>query len=98
MNLVMLENIKNKFVDLLFPKICQNCGDSFDKGISNILCQSCFVAIEFYEEPVCGHCGISLPMRAFEDAMLLRCKDCGDAPYFLDQVRAFGPYGGGLRI
>ncbi len=93
-----LEVIKTGVLDLLFPKSCQLCGESFKDGISNILCRSCFETMDFYEDPVCGHCGISLPVRAFEGAVLLRCKDCGDQPYFLDQVRAFGPYGGGLRI
>jgi ComF family protein len=96
--MLIVQNIKNQFIDFLFPKICQRCGESFDKGISNILCRSCFETMDSYVDPVCGHCGISLPLRAFEDAVLLRCADCGDGTYFLDQVRAFGPYGGGLRI
>jgi ComF family protein len=98
MKTVRLDDIKDQFLDLLFPKFCQLCGESFKDGISNILCRSCFESMDSYEDPVCGRCGISLPVRAFEDAVLLRCKDCGDQPCFLDQVRAFGPYGGGLRI
>jgi competence protein ComFC len=98
LNKVIAVNLKNKFIDLLFPKICAHCGESFEKGISNILCYPCFEAMDSYEDPLCGHCGISLPMGAFEDAVFLRCQDCGEGPYFLDQVRAFGPYGGGLRI
>ena len=84
--------------DLLFPKICQRCGEGFGEGLSNILCGACFDSISVYEDPLCGHCGISLPARAFEDARLLRCRDCGDEDYFLDQVRAVGPYEGALRI
>jgi ComF family protein len=93
-----LKNVKSWFIDLLFPKICQHCGESFNSGLSNILCLSCFEAMESYEDPVCAHCGISLPARTFEEAVLLRCRDCGDEPYFLDGVRAFGPYGSALRI
>jgi competence protein ComFC len=98
MNPPQFMGIKSGLVDLLFPKICQHCGDCFNDGISNILCRSCFESMESYEDPVCEHCGFSLPPRAFEDAVLLRCGDCGPGAYFLDRVRAFGPYGGGLRI
>ena len=94
----MFNSIKNALVDLFFTKVCQHCGETFDEGLSNILCRSCFEAMESYEDPVCAHCGISLPARTFEDAVLMRCKDCGDEPYSLDCVRAFGPYGGPLRI
>ncbi len=94
---VFFENLKNNFVDLFFPKKCEHCGEFFDIGLSNILCRSCFETMESYEDPLCEHCGISLPVRAFEGAVLIRCKDCGDEPYFLDRVRAFGPYDGALR-
>ena len=85
-------------LDVLFPKICQHCGDAFKNGLSNILCGSCFDSISPYEDPVCDHCGISLPARAFEGSLLLRCRDCGEETYFLDRVRAVGPYEGSLRI
>lgn len=84
--------------DLLFPKICERCGEGFRDGLSNILCRSCFDSIPAYEDPVCDHCGISLPVRAFEGSVLLRCRDCGQEPYFLDKVRSVGPYEGALRI
>ncbi len=86
------------WVDLLFPKVCQRCGEGFQTGLSNILCGSCFDSIPAYKDPVCDHCGISLPARAFEDASRPRCRDCGEGDYFLDKVRALGPYEGALRI
>lgn len=85
-------------IDTLFPKVCGNCGDEFNEGLSNILCLSCFDDIPPYLDPVCEHCGMALPERAFEDVEDRRCLDCGDESYFLDQVRSFGPYGGALRI
>lgn len=94
----ILKNIRSGFINLLFPRVCQHCGECFKTGLSNILCLSCFEKMEFYEDPVCEHCGISLPLKAFEDAAIQCCRDCGDEPYFLDSVRAFGPYGGALRI
>lgn len=39
-----------------------------------------------------------MPSRAFEDAVQLRCRDCGQGDYYLDVVRAVGPYEGALRI
>lgn len=88
------ESLRN----LLFPKKCQSCGAGFEYGLSNILCGACFDAIAPYADPVCGHCGISLSPGAFEGAARLRCRDCGEDDYFIDQVRAVGPYGGALRI
>ena len=85
-------------LDFLFPKVCQHCGEGFKDGLSNILCRSCFDSILPYEDPVCDHCGISLPARAFEDSQPLRCRDCREETYFLDRVRAVGPYAGALRI
>ncbi len=82
----------------IFPKNCGCCGDSFKEGLSNVLCRPCFDSIQPYGDPVCRHCGIPLPAGAFEDAAQVRCRDCGDGPYFLDKVRAFGPYAGALRI
>ncbi len=85
-------------LNILFPKDCQHCGDNFKAGLSNILCLKCFNSLKPYEDPVCDHCGASLPIRAFEDSAIYRCRDCGDEPYYLDQVRAFGVYEGALRI
>lgn len=84
--------------ETLFPKICEGCGEGFEQGLSNILCLSCFNSITVYEDPVCDHCGVSLPPGAFENALQLRCRDCGDENYSLDNVRAVGPYEGALRI
>lgn len=78
--------------------MCENCGELFRDGLSNILCGACFDSISPYEDPVCGHCGVSLPIRGFEHALQLRCRDCGEESYFLDKVRAFGAYEGALRI
>lgn len=86
------------WLTVIFPKTCGCCGDSFKEGLSNVLCRPCFDSIQPYEDPVCGHCGIALPAGAFEDAAQFRCRDCGEVPYFLDKVRAFGPYAGALRI
>jgi len=36
--------------------------------------------------------------RAFEDSVILRCRDCREDEYYLDQVRALGAYEGPLRI
>ena len=85
-------------IDLLFPKICRFCGDSFRVGLSNILCQSCFDSIEPYSGIRCGHCGIPLPGRAFEGSARTRCADCGEGDYFLEEARAFGAYGGPFRL
>jgi ComF family protein len=93
-----LEKTQGDWVDLLFPKVCDHCGEAFEKGLSNILCRSCFDSATPYEDPLCGHCGMALPARAFEDSAQLRCRDCGEGPYFLDRVRAFGPYEGAVRI
>jgi competence protein ComFC len=90
--------VKSTISSILFPNICLQCGEGFEDGLSNILCRSCFTAVSTFEDPVCDHCGISLPMRAFEDAIWLRCRDCGAENYYLDRVRAVGPYEGALRI
>ena len=83
---------------LSFPKVCGRCGDVFDDGLSNILCRKCFDAIPAYDDPICRHCGIGLPPRAFEGSGEPHCSDCGGEDYFLDACRAFGPYEGSLRL
>jgi ComF family protein len=83
---------------VLFPGNCRRCGNPFVEGLSNILCRPCFDAIPLYADPVCGHCGTALPPGAFEGSSNLRCADCGQGGYFLDGVRAAGPYEGALRI
>jgi ComF family protein len=93
-----LVTLRDFFLDILFPKICGHCGDSFRVGLSNILCLSCFDNIKSYQRPSCDHCGVSLPPRAFEGVAQPRCEDCGDWPYYLDQVWSFGPYEGPLRL
>jgi ComF family protein len=93
-----MENFVQSLQNILFPKVCDHCGDAFTAGLSNLLCRSCFDAIVPYEDPVCGHCGVSLPARSFEDALKTRCRDCGEGAYQLDRVRAFGAYEGPLRI
>jgi competence protein ComFC len=90
--------LSNQFLDFLFPKNCEHCGDSFQEGLSNVLCRGCFDYIIPYEDPICDHCGVSLPARSFEDALKTRCRDCGEGDYYLDRVRAYGAYGGPLRI
>jgi ComF family protein len=86
------------FLDIFFPKMCGHCGNVFRDGLSNVLCQSCFNQIEPYQSPSCGHCGVSLPPRAFEGMVQPRCEDCGDWPYYLDQTWSLGPYEGPLRL
>jgi len=54
--------------------------------------------MEAYQDPICDHCGVALAIRAFEGSESLRCRDCGEGPYWLDQVRSFGPYIGALRV
>ncbi len=93
-----MENLFRSVQDILFPKVCDHCGDPFAFGLSNLLCRSCFDAIVPYEDPVCDHCGVSLSARTFEEALITRCRDCGEDPYQLDRVRAFGAYEGPLRI
>jgi ComF family protein len=94
-----MTNIFPEFLlDLLFPKICRYCGDPFQKGLSNVLCRVCFERTQPYEDPVCDHCGVSLPVDGFEGAVRIRCRDCKEETYFLDRVRAFGVYEGPLRI
>ncbi len=87
-----------KSLNFLFPKYCEHCGDSFQEGLSNVLCRACFNSVTPYEDPVCDHCGVSLPARSFEDAIETRCRDCGEETYYLDRVRAYGAYEGPLRI
>src|SRR5581483_3133856 len=98
MKLTPFDPLKNLPVDLLFPKHCEHCGEAFQKGLSNILCQKCFDSMEAYQDPICDHCGVALAIRAFEGSESLRCRDCGEGPYWLDQVRSFGPYIGALRV
>jgi len=93
-----LVTVRDFFLDVFFPKVCGHCGDSFHVGLSNVLCQPCFNGIEPYQNPSCDHCGVSLPPRAFEGAVQLRCEDCGDWPYYLDQTWSLGPYEGPLRL
>jgi predicted amidophosphoribosyltransferase len=85
-------------LDLIFPKICSRCGDKFQQGLSNILCKSCFDSIPTYLDPVCSHCGVSLPPRAFENSGNLRCAECGEKDYHLDRTWSLGEYQGALRL
>src|SRR5208282_5168725 len=83
---------------LLFPNICRYCGSAFTQGHSNVLCHPCLDSVQPYQDPVCDHCGVTLPSRGFEDALSFRCTDCGSSVYYLDKVKAWGPYEGPLRI
>jgi ComF family protein len=82
----------------LFPRVCRRCGDTFEEGLSNILCRPCFDAVPSYGDPICWHCGMGLPPRAFEGSERPHCSDCGGESYALDDCRAFGPYEGSLRL
>src|SRR6185369_5760188 len=88
----------NRLLDLLFPKACQHCGDSFKIGLSNVICYTCFHSMTIYEDPVCSTCGVSLSPNAFEGVEIPLCRDCGEGESLLDGVRALGPYEGPLRI
>ena len=90
--------VRDFFLDVFFPKVCNHCGNFFRDGLSNVLCLPCFNGIESYQSPSCGHCGVSLPPRAFEGVAQPRCEDCGDWPYYLDQTWSLGPYEGPLRL
>ncbi|HVZ82017.1 MAG TPA: ComF family protein [bacterium] len=93
-----LETLWRSGVDLLFPKCCQNCGDPFRQGLSNVLCQNCWDSIRPYVGPFCSKCGASLPSGAFEGAVDIFCTDCTDGLCSLDGVRSLGPYRGALRV
>jgi ComF family protein len=90
--------LRDFLLDIFFPKVCTHCGDSFRQGLSNVLCLPCFNGIEPHLTPSCGHCGVSLPPRGFGGAVQLRCDDCGDWAYYLDQTWSLGSYEGPLRL
>jgi len=83
---------------LLFPRVCGYCGETFEAGLSNVLCQDCLDQTPRYETPVCWHCGLGLAPGAFEGDARPCCRDCGEGPYALDACYAFGPYEGALRL
>lgn len=98
MKLTVLHELPGALLDLFFPRFCGYCGSSFREGLSNVLCLSCFSSIIPYEDPTCGHCGMALPEASFGDSSDPRCRDCGEEGYYLDQVRAWAPYEGPLRV
>jgi len=93
-----LQSILAPLSNALFPPMCRHCGDKFVDGLSNILCMKCFESVPSYREPCCTHCGLGLPQGGFEGIDSPRCKECGDDDCYLDQVAAYGPYEGPLRL
>jgi len=98
MRSAVIQVLFDLLLDLLYPKVCSHCGDPFKSGLSNILCRPCFDSQAPYAEPTCHHCGISLSAAAFEGIERPLCRDCGEGDHALDEVRAYGPYTGPLRI
>ena len=74
-----------KFLDLVYPPKCCNCG-----RIGYHFCPECWSEIHTIKDPICRVCGIPLMKNSI-------CLNCKTEPLAVDSIRSFGIYTGSLR-
>lgn len=80
----------SSFVDLIFPPLCQVCGDRSQAAI----CDGCQSQIKFIERPWCARCGLPFPPLA---TGVGECAHCRNGKPAYDVARSVGYYDGPLR-
>ncbi len=78
-------------MDLLFPPMCENCGNVPGLG----LCDDCLAQTPVVEAPCCAHCGIPFDPASARPPQL--CSLCRADPPHFDAARAYGLHTGPLR-
>ena len=77
--------LKEKFLDLLFPRQCIGCGK-----MGSFLCSLCAQSLLPLEPPYCKKCGASTAGEEF-------CPSCSRASLVIDGIRSPFLFGGLIR-
>ncbi|MGF1626639.1 MAG: ComF family protein [Alphaproteobacteria bacterium] len=86
-----------RLVDLALPNRCVGCRVVI--GADGALCPACFTRLDFIVAPLCGRCGLPLPMAPIDGAAgdELSCGACLANPPRFAAARAALVYGGLAR-
>jgi len=85
--------ILSTLLDLVFPRVCVNCGGRVGEGSYHI-CWDCAVSFALVEAPHCSLCGDPVDGRVEN---VFRCSFCRRHPPHFDLARSALRYRGNLR-
>lgn len=73
----------SKFINLLMPPRCLNCGVHVDEPYN--ICGECWGKLTFISQPHCVTCGVTMPESASPEA---ECLECIEHPPLFAKARA----------
>lgn len=85
------KTIKEKFLDMLYPRTCPVCQSVISQKESYI-CEKCQEKLQWIKNPRCKKCG-----KPLEDTKKEYCKDCSRRKHFYEEGRAVWVYNKELR-
>lgn len=93
----MLQSVIKRFLHIVLPTLCRNCGKTLVEERQPFFCNRCWAGIRPIPPPVCPCCG-----EPFASSVALayspehRCGDCRERLPAFDSARAVGYYQGVL--
>lgn len=87
--------IKEKILQILFPKTCPICGDILEKGRE--ICPECKQRLIYIREPKCKKCGKPFDKREYDSQTREYCGDCTKLPHSYEHGMAVFRYNEEIR-
>jgi ComF family protein len=85
----LLQDLRNSFLELLFPSRCLACRTAVAPGTLPLFCAACLARIELLSAPLCPGCGRQLPKAAGGPHF---CGLCLSGHYHFNRARAVSLY------
>ncbi len=84
-----LQELRNSFLELLFPSRCLACGTAVAPGNLPLFCANCLARVELLTGPLCPGCGRQFPKAAGDSHF---CGLCLSGHYHFNMARAVAIY------
>jgi len=95
-NRTFWNNIKEGFINLVYPLICENCERRIRESSGYAICNDCMEKIKYIKYPYCYQCGKPMSsMVSFEEKAI--CADCYNNKKNFYYVRSIAYYSGVMR-
>src|SRR5688572_1870761 len=90
----MLKALADPLLSLIYPQVCNLCGNSVENADDGVVCAACWKATRIFadSDPLCKKCA-ALVGFADQDTSA-GCRNCNDHSY--DLARSVGVYEGAL--
>src|SRR5438105_6171964 len=80
-----LRDIVTSGLALVYPEVCQVCGQARATPDESFVCTSCRASVRFVEQPFCNRCGCPFPGAI---TTIFECSNCRDHELYFSHARS----------